>query len=74
VPLPAWLVDLIRDHLDRRPVANNAPVFANGVGAPLPRTLFRSRIWRPSLVRAGLLGQVVPVVGGFEARWTDEVG
>jgi integrase len=28
--------------------------------------LFRARIWRPSLVRAGLLDD------GFEARWTDD--
>ena len=74
VPLPAWLVDLIRAHLDQWPTASNAPVFANEVGAPLRRTLFRSRIWRPSLVRAGLLGAVVPVDGGYEAQWTDAIG
>ena len=42
-------------------------------GAPLRRT-FRSRIWRPALVRAGLLGAVVAADGGFEALWTDEAG
>ena len=55
-------------------VARGSPVFANEVGAPLRRTLFRSRVWRPSLMRAGLLGEVVPVAGGFEAAWTDEAG
>ena len=31
-------------------------VFTNAAGGPLQRTLFRSRVWRPALVRAGLLG------------------
>ncbi|WP_203911258.1 tyrosine-type recombinase/integrase [Rhizocola hellebori] len=36
------------------------------------RTLFRSRIWRPALVRAGLLGAVEEVgPGKFRAGWTD---
>lgn len=33
-------------------------MFTNEAGTPPRRTLFRARIWRPSLVRAGLLGQV----------------
>jgi integrase len=74
VPLPAWLLPIIREHRARWPTASDEPVFANEVGAPLRRTLFRSRIWRPSLVRAGLLGEVVSAGGGFEARWTDEAG
>lgn len=53
---------------------DNAPVFANEVGAPLRRTLFRTRIWRPSLVRAGMLGAVVDLAGGFEAQWIDAAG
>src|SRR4029079_11696139 len=75
VPLPTWLGDLVRDPLARWPAASNEPIFANEVGAPLRRTLFRSRIWRPSLVRAGMLGEVVAVDGGVEAQWThvDEV-
>lgn len=74
VPLPSWLVDIIRTHLRQWPALGGEPIFANEVGAPLRRTLFRSRIWRPSLVRAGLLGAVVAVDGGFEAQWTDEGG
>jgi integrase len=50
------------------------PLFANEVGAPLRRTVFWSRIWRPSLVRAGLLGAVAAGDGGFEAQWTDDAG
>jgi hypothetical protein len=34
--------------------------------------LFRSRVWRPSLVRAGLLGEVAQVDDKFEAVWMDE--
>ena len=29
VPLPPWLVTIIREHLDRWPSATDAPVFAN---------------------------------------------
>lgn len=45
VPLPAWLVPIIRDHLDRCPTQADAPVYANAVGKPLRRTLFRARVW-----------------------------
>ncbi|HEX2301160.1 MAG TPA: hypothetical protein VHH34_22085 [Pseudonocardiaceae bacterium] len=54
MPLPAWLVPIIREHLDRFPVPANAPVYANAVGKPLRRTLFRSRVWKPTLERSGL--------------------
>lgn len=74
VPLPSWLLPIIREHLERWPTEPNAPVFANEVGAPLRRTLFRSRIWRPSLVRAGLLGSVTSVGDRYRARWTDAAG
>lgn len=73
VPMPGWLVRIVREHLDQWPTGEGAPVFANEVGAPLRRTLFRSRIWRPSLVRAGLLGQVVGD-GPFVGRWADDEG
>jgi integrase len=47
----------------------------NEVGGPLRRTLFRTRIWRPSLVRAGLLGAVVRLGRrDWEAQWTDAPG
>jgi hypothetical protein len=69
VPIPTWLIVIIREHLDRWPITDDgAPVFANEVGAPLRRTLFRTRIWQPSLVRAGLLGAVLRLDRGFEAQ------
>lgn len=74
IPLPGWLLPIIREHLETWPTSAAAPVFANEVGAPLLRTSFRARIWRPSLVRAGLLGAVVALDRGFEAQWTDADG
>jgi integrase len=74
IPLPTWLLPVLRVHLACWPGTDLGPIFANEVGAPLRRTLFRTRIWRPSLVRARLLGAVQPVAGGFEARWTTADG
>ena len=74
VPLPAWLVMLLRDHLDRYPLGAGDLIFTNQVGAAHRRTLFRSRIWRPSLVRAGLLGSVTADGEQYVASWTDRTG
>ncbi len=75
VPLPAWLVPIIREHLDRYPVPAQAPVFANAVGKLLRRTLFRSRVWRPALVRAGLLGTLTVIdENTVQASWADDTG
>lgn len=75
VPLPPWLVTMIGEHTDRYGLGDHGLVFPNAVGKPLRRTLFRSRVWRPALVRAGLLGEVAESDGHkFEARWTDEDG
>jgi integrase len=74
IPLPPWLVVMVREHMERWPAVASEPIFANEVGAPLRRTLFRTRIWRPSLVRAGMLGAVVTVDSGFEAQWSDGDG
>ncbi len=47
---------------------------------PLRRTLFRARVWRPTLVRAGLLGSITEInstVGGrnhYRATWTTNTG
>ncbi|HEY3691360.1 MAG TPA: tyrosine-type recombinase/integrase [Pseudonocardiaceae bacterium] len=74
VPVPPWLVAIIREHLERWPTDDHAPVFSNEVGSALLRSSFRSRVWRPALVKAGLLGAVVPLDEAFEAQWTDVDG
>jgi integrase len=75
IPLPAWLVTILRQHLAAWPPLNGATVFTNTVGGPLRRTLFRSRVWKPSLVRAGLLGSVTELdTGAFQGEWTDATG
>ena len=74
VPLPAWLVTILREHRDRHPAGEADLLFANQVGGALRRTLFRARIWRPALVRAGLLGAVTADRDGFTANWTDATG
>ena len=75
VPLPRWLVPIISEHLERYPVPAEAPVYANAVGKPLRRTLFRSRVWRPALVRAGMLGALTVIDDNtVRASWTDSNG
>ncbi|MCA1192785.1 site-specific integrase [Saccharopolyspora sp. 6V] len=75
VPLPPWPARHSRDHLrEWPPSSERAPVFANMAGKPHRRTLFRSRVRRPSLVLAGLLGQVTEEDGGFVAIWLDAAG
>ena len=74
VPLPGWLAPIIREHLDRYPVAAEAPIYANAVDKPLRRTLFRARVWRPALVRAGMLGTLTVINDTVRASWTDSTG
>jgi len=52
-----------------------AEVFTNQAGGPMRRTLFRSRVWRPSLVRAGLLGRIEELgEDKWRALWPDAEG
>jgi integrase len=75
VPMPAWLVTILREHLAHYPLGEADLIFPNEVGGALRRTLFRSRVWRPSLVRAGLLGSVTGTEdGSYVAEWTDQAG
>lgn len=75
VPLPPWVVAILRDHVQQWPPDDRAPVFANTVGKPLRRTLFRSRVWKPALVRAGLLGETSESRdGGYLGTWVDHAG
>ncbi|MBN9096864.1 MAG: site-specific integrase [Pseudonocardia sp.] len=74
VPLPGWLVVLLREHIATHPRGEAGLIFANQVGGAYRRTLFRTRVWRPALVRAGLLGLVEPDGEKFRAEWTDAAG
>lgn len=75
VPLPPFVVAQLRGYRDAYPAGPAGEVFTNTAGGPLRRTLFRSRVWRPALVRAGLLGTVTET-GPYKwlAVWTDKDG
>jgi integrase len=75
VPLPGFVVEALRGHQTRYPTRAGDEIFANEAGGPLRRSMFRSRVWRPALVRAGLLGKVVENdEGGARGEWTDAGG
>lgn len=55
VAIPAPLVAELADHLGRYVVAGaDAVVFTSGAGAPLDRTNFRERVWRPACAEVGV--------------------
>jgi integrase len=75
VPLPDWLIPIIQAHRDRYSPGAFGLLYPNQVGKPLRRTLFRARVWRPTLVRAGLLGRVTEITATtYQGEWTDESG
>lgn len=74
IPLPPWVVEQLREHMAAYPLGAADLIFANEAGGALRRSTFRSRVWRPSLVRAGLLGEVLCEDDWFEARWGTEDG
>ncbi|MEH1013702.1 site-specific integrase [Micromonospora sp. CPCC 206060] len=75
VPLPPFVVRLLRKHANAVPPGPAGEVFTNEAGGPMRRTVFRAWIWRPALVRAGLLGKVVQVdVKRWRATWRDRQG
>ena len=75
VPLPPFVVDLLRTHRADYPPGPLGEVFTNQAGGPMRRTLFRSRVWRPALVRAGLLGRIEELgEDKWRALWPDADG
>ncbi len=79
VPMPAFLVDALRSHQERRDAdADPEPtalVFGDRMSGPLRRSNFRRRVWLPALVRAGLLGNVTEMGAyKYQARWRDQDG
>jgi integrase len=75
VPLPGFTVRLLRNHLRNYPPTHTGEVFANQAGGPLRRSTWRRRVWRPALVRAGMLGKVVQESPKqFRATWQNDAG
>ena len=73
VPLPSFVVDALTEHITTYPTTRTGEVFTNEAKGPPRRTLFRSRVWRPALVRAGLLGKVVrESAKRYRAEWVDK--
>ncbi|MET7967571.1 hypothetical protein [Micromonospora sp. NPDC005305] len=73
--MPDFAVDLLTAHREAFPAGTRGEVFTDSSGGPLRRTLFRARVWRPSLARAGLL-RTVNRLGHFKwrAAWVDTEG
>ena len=74
MPLPGWLVEILCEHTEQYGYGEADLLFGNEVGAAHRRTNFRARVWRPSLVRAGLLGAVTRDGDRWVASWTNEGG
>jgi integrase len=75
VPLAPFLEQELRRHRELVAHGTDDRVFTNHEGGSMLRSNFRRQVWRPSLVRAGLLGQVVEVGPfKFRATWTNRDG
>ena len=75
VPLPPFAVRLLWQHAQIVKPGPAGEVFTNEAGGSMRRTVFRAWIWRPALVRAGLLGKVVQVgPKAWRATWRDRTG
>ncbi len=72
VPLPEFLVEALRRHGESGSPSDL--VFPSRAGGPMRRNNFRRRVWLPSLVRAGLLGQITESEDGFRATWRGRDG
>ncbi|MEK6441602.1 hypothetical protein [Pseudonocardia sp. T1-2H] len=67
-------MSILRDHMATFELGEGGLLFPNEAGGAPRRTIFRSRHWRPALVRAGLLGSVVEKGDKFQAAWSTEDG
>lgn len=74
VPIPDFLLrELTALKATRLAHDPAALVFTTRTGQPPLRSTFRREVWRPALVRAGLLGSVVEIgQGKWRAEWTDD--
>jgi integrase len=77
VPLAPFMVAELRAHLGRlqREPDGRALAFGTSTGTALRRSNFRRQVWRPALVRAGLLGSVTERgQDRWRATWRDAEG
>ncbi|MEW2376786.1 tyrosine-type recombinase/integrase [Micromonospora sp. NPDC047812] len=76
VPLPGFLLSALRQlQAEAGDPDPRTLIFRDRVGRPLRRSNFRRRVWLPSLVRAGLLGQVLNTgQHRYRAVWPDREG
>jgi integrase len=74
VPLPPFVVDALRSHAPNED-SRHGLVFPSRATGPMRRSNFRRRVWLPSLVRAGLLGDVQELgPERFRATWPTRAG
>ncbi len=78
IPLPEFLVRELEAHRELT-VGDAEPdprwlVFPTRNGTPQRRSNFRRQVWRPALVRAGLLGRVEAAADEWLATWPDSSG
>lgn len=77
VPMAPFLVDQLRALREALPDDPDprALVFGTRNGTPQRRSTFRRRVWRPALVRAGLLGRVEQLgEHKYRATWPNATG
>ncbi len=78
IPLPDFLLRQLTAHRELI-LGDTEPdprwlVFPTRNGTPQRRSNFRRQVWRPALVRAGLLGTVKPSANAWRATWPDTAG
>lgn len=54
MPIPPFAVQSLIEHQSANRTEGPLLVFTTGTGEPIRRGTFRSRVWKPSLQRAGL--------------------
>lgn len=75
VPVPPFLRAELLRHRALVDPDDTDRVFTNREGSPMLRSNFRRQVWRPTLVRAGFLGEVCQVAPDrFRAAWRDTEG
>ena len=78
VPLPPLVLDTLATH--RHLVSPSRwqgvdLVSSTTTGTPVSRSVFRARVWRPALVRAGLLGNLEELPDGrYRSAWANRDG